>query len=498
MYCLTGWEAGSRIGASRLRKAASAVRTTSSSSWKPGSRTVRRRVVNIELPAATMVMRSASPSCPTSDSTIAASGSRRAGILGAHMPGVDAASGRRVAVVFGGESVEHEVSVITAMQVIAALGATSHQVVPLYVTKAGRWLTGSALTSVDTFRDLEALERLAEPAWLSVDPAQPGVVVAPGRRRGLLGSRPTEARTVPVDVVLPVTHGGSGENGALQGLLEMAGLPYAGSGVAASAVCMDKPLAKTVLRAAGLPVLPDVVVDRAKLASGRDGALAEIESRVGYPAFVKPTGLGSSIAAGPAADREELASRLEVAALYGARVMVEPAQAGAMEVNCAVLGDESSARASVCEQPLSEGMLTYRDKYAAGGKGAKDSGMQSSRRVIPAPLPDELTEAVRDAAVRAFQAVGAAGVARIDLFVDPAAGTFHVNEINTIPGSLAFYLWEPAGLAFPALLEDLIRLALARHEEAARSVRSIPSWLLEAGAAGAKTVEGAKLVPTDR
>lgn len=406
------------------------------------------------------------------------------------------ASGRRVAVVFGGESVEHEVSVITAMQAIAALGATSHEVVPLYVTKAGRWLTGAALTSVDAFRDLEALERVAEPVWLSVDPAQPGVVVAPGRRRGLLGSRPTEARTVPVDVVLPVTHGGSGENGALQGLLEMAGLPYAGSGVAASAVCMDKPLAKTVLRAAGLPVLPDVVVDRARLASNRDSVLAEIEERIGYPAFVKPAGLGSSIAAGPAADRDELASRLEVAALYDRRAMVEPSQAGAMEVNCSVLGDGSSARASVCEQPLSEGMLTYQDKYAPGGEGAKDSGMQSARRVIPAPLPDELTVAIRDAAVRACGAAGACGVARVDFFVEPAAGTFHVNEINTIPGSLAFYLWEPAGLAFPALLEELIRLALARHAEAGRTARSIPSWLLGAGAAGAKAGGRAKLAST--
>jgi D-alanine-D-alanine ligase len=401
------------------------------------------------------------------------------------MPGVTTASGRRVAVVFGGESVEHEVSVITAMQVIAALGATSHEVVPLYISKAGRWLTGSMLTSVDSFRDLDELHRVAEPVWLSVDPAQPGVVVAPGRRRTWLGARPADARTVPVDVVLPVTHGGAGENGALQGLLEMAGLPYAGSGVAASAVCMDKPLAKTVLRAAGLPVLPDVVAGRARLAAGRDDLLAEIEDRIGYPAFVKPVGLGSSIAAGAAGDREELVSRLEVAALYDGRLMIESAQTGATEVNCAVLGDASSARPSVCEQPLSEGMLTYQDKYAAGGKG-KGKGMQSARRLIPAPIGDELTAAVQDAAVRAFQAVGAAGVARVDLFVDPASGTLHVNEINTIPGSLAFYLWEPAGLSFPALLEELIGLAGERHAEAAMSERSIPSWLLASGASGAK------------
>ncbi len=411
-------------------------------------------------------------------------------ILGSRMPGVNTASGRRVAVVFGGESVEHEVSVITAMQVIAALRATSHEIVPLYVTKAGRWLTGSMLTTVDSFRDLHDLDRVAEPVWLSIDPAQPGVVIAPGRRRTWLGARPADARPVPVDVVLPVTHGGGGENGALQGLLEMAGLPYAGSGVAASAVCMDKPLAKTVLRAAGLPVLHDVVTDRARLAGGRDVLLAEIEERVGYPAFVKPAGLGSSIAAGAAGDREELVSRLEVAALYDRRVMVEPAQMGAIEVNCAVLGDESSARASECEQPVSEGMLSYHDKYAADGKG---KGMQSARRLIPAPIADELTAAVRDAAVRAFQAVGAAGVARVDFFVDQAAGTFRVNEVNTIPGSLAFYLWEPAGLSFPALLEELIRLAGERHAETARSVRSIPSWLLGTGAAGAKLDGGARL-----
>jgi D-alanine-D-alanine ligase len=386
-----------------------------------------------------------------------------------------ASPARRVAVIFGGESVEHEVSVITAQQVIAALGATHHEVIPLYITKQGRWCTGAELTKLESFRDLDRLVEVAEPAALSIDPTNPGLLVAPSRGRGWWGRRNEGRTTVPIDVALPVTHGGGGENGALQGLLEMAGLPYAGSGVAASAVSMDKSLAKAVMRSAGLPVLPDLVVDRERWSAGGEALLSEVEDRFAYPVFVKPVSLGSSIAAGQASDRGELASRLETAAAYDHRVMVEPAQVGVVEVNCAVLGSESAARPSVCEQPVTEGMLSYHDKYAAGGKG---KGMQGSRRIIPAPIGEELTRAVTEAAVRAFRALGAAGVARVDFFVDQANGAFHVNEVNTIPGSLAFYLWEPAGLAFPMLLEELIRLACERHRERSRTVRSIPSWLV--------------------
>lgn len=405
-----------------------------------------------------------------------------------------APSGLTVAVVFGGESVEHEVSVITGQQVMAALGATSHRAVPVYITKSGRWCTGDVLRELANFQDLERLVATAEAASLSLDPTAPGLMVAPARRRGrwqgLLGGGDDGPATTPVDVVIPVTHGGGGENGALQGLLELAGLPYAGSGVAASALSMDKALAKAVMRSAGLQVVPDVVVSRPDWRAAPDELISGVEERFGYPVFVKPVNLGSSIAVGMASDRAELSTRLETAAAYDHRIMVEPAQRGIVEVNCAVLGSGSSARPSLCEQPVSAGMLSYGDKYAAGGKA---KGMKGSRRIIPAPIGDELTGTVTRAAVAAFQALGAEGVARVDLFVDQERGAVHVNEVNTIPGSLAFYLWEPAGLGFPALLEELIGLALERHRSRSESATSIPSWLLSGQAsAGLKTSSAAR------
>jgi D-alanine-D-alanine ligase len=400
-------------------------------------------------------------------------------------------SKRRLAVIFGGESVEHEVSVITAQQVMAALDPERYLITPVYITKSGKWLTGSELTQLSNFRDLEQLTARSEQVVFNFDLARPALVTTAKRPRGWLRGG-VNSQTIPIDVAFPATHGGSGENGALQGLLEMAGVPYAGPGIAASALAMDKSLAKTAFRAAGLPVLDSVVVDSARLEAELEQVRSEIEGRFNYPVFVKPVNLGSSIAAGRADNPEQLAERLETAASYDHRLLIEPALEGVIEVNCAVLGTESQARPSACEQPVSEGMLSYRDKYASGDKA---KGMQSSRRIIPAPISEELTESIQKAAVQAFQAVGAAGVARVDFFLDPRTGSYHVNEINTIPGSLAFYLWEPVGLSFPELLDELIEQGLERHKQRTRSAKSIPAWLLS-GEMGVGSKAGAKTAPS--
>jgi D-alanine-D-alanine ligase len=389
-----------------------------------------------------------------------------------------------VACIFGSRSVEHEVSVITAQQAMAAL-APHHDGVPVYIAKDGRWYTGDALRDLRRFEDVQGLLADCTPVTPVIDASSPGMSLLPVSppRRARFG-RAAGDDAVDVEVAMPLLHGNLGEDGTLQGLLEMAGVPYTGSGVAASAIAMDKRLAKTVLRAAGLPVLADVCIDREQWRVDPRSVVERAESFAPYPLYVKPLNLGSSIGVARASDRTELHAAIEVALTYDLRCIVEAAQEGIVEINCAVLGDESGARASLLEQPTKRGLLSYDDKYRSkSGKtvGGASGGMKSAQRLIPAPLDAALAERITTAALRSFAAVGAAGVARIDLMVDAAAGTLIVNEINPIPGSLSFYLFEPAGTSFTALLDELIEIAQRRHARRAASTAVFERWMLGGG-----------------
>ncbi len=392
-----------------------------------------------------------------------------------------------VGVIFGSRSVEHEVSVITAHQAMAAL-SSAHRAVPVYIAKDGRWFTGDGLRQLSRFAQVDALLAECTPVTPVIDAARPGLTLQPydTPRRGLFARGSGDP--VEVDLAMPLVHGGYGEDGTLQGLLEMAGVAYTGSDVTASAVAMDKHLAKTVLRGAGLPVLADAVIEREAWEAAADDAVRAAEAAGPYPLFVKPLTLGSSIGVSRAADEAELRDALEVALTYDSRCIVEPGQEQIVEVNCAVLGDHTGARASLLEQPTKRGLLSYDDKYRAGGgkSGAsKSAGMKGAQRIIPAPLADALTARIRDAALSAFAAVGAAGVARVDFMVDTAGDSFVVNELNPIPGSLSSYLFEPDGLSFTALLDELIDIARRRHARRQRSTAVFDRWML--GGGGAKT-----------
>lgn len=393
----------------------------------------------------------------------------------------------RVGMIFGGRSVEHEVSVLTAHQAIAALPRDKYTPVPIYISKAGQWFTGDALLDLKNFRDLERLQTLAEPVLFSADATRPGLLSRrTPERKGIFGGRATpEAEIEPLDIAFPLLHGTHGEDGTLQGLLELADLPYVGCGVEAAAIGMDKVMTKVALRAAGVPVLPDYSLSRARWQREPDAVVEEIEALFPYPVFVKPVSLGSSIAVSNAEDRVALRFSIDLAATYDSRVMVEPTQQNIVEINCSVLGMGDEARASTCERPVSAGTLSYEEKYLKGGKS---DGMKGARRIIPADIGAELTAGIQARAVEAFRAIGAAGVSRVDFLVRPADDTFYVNEINTLPGSLAFYLWEPSGLPFPELLTTLIGYAQARHREKRRSTFSFSSSLLSANAMlGSKT-----------
>ncbi|MGE3269338.1 MAG: D-alanine--D-alanine ligase family protein, partial [Chloroflexota bacterium] len=297
-------------------------------------------------------------------------------------------------------------------------------------------------------------------------------------------------RVTVVDVVFPVIHGTYGEDGTLQGLLELAAVPYVGAGVVGSAVGMDKIIMKAAFQAQQLPVVNYLWFTRKRWQSEADKVADEIERTLRYPLFVKPANLGSSIGISKATDRAALFDAIEVAANYDRRLLVEEAFEGGIEVNCAVLGNDDP-QASVCEQPIAwTEILSYEDKYLRGGKGkggGGGEGMASLTRRIPAPIPDDLTAEVQRLAVAAFRAVDCAGLARIDFLVDPTSGRVAVNEINTMPGSLAFYLWEASGVSFPALVDRLLELALERHRERQQTTFSFDSALLQKFSRGKAT-----------
>ncbi len=386
-----------------------------------------------------------------------------------------------VGVIFGGRSVEHDVSIVTAHQAMAVLGE-DHEVVPVYVTREGRWLTSPGLEDLSAYRD-RRWDEVGEEALLPAQPGWGGLKVAGGRLRG--------PRRIPLDVVVCAVHGTYGEDGTLQGLLELADLAYTGSGVVASAVGMDKVAMKALFGSAGLPTVPHVLVEASHLDRDPEAVTDAVESRIGYPAFVKPSRLGSRVGIGKARDRAELAAALGVARRYDRRLLVERSMEGCIEINCSVLGGGGRApQVSVCEQPVAwQEFLTFEDKYMRspkGGSSPKDAGMASLDRRIPAPVSESLTKQIQDNAVRAFRAVGAAGVARVDAFADEATGDAWVMEINTVPGSFSFYLWEPSGLSFGALTERLIDIALGEHRAKSELMFTFDSGMLD-GSGGAKS-----------
>jgi D-alanine-D-alanine ligase len=375
-----------------------------------------------------------------------------------------------------------------------------HQVVPIYIDREGRWFTGPALRRVESYR---AAQLDAEPVVLDLGagvlrsaavPAPAAPAPAPARRGFLRGGasepaappapRPTEYR---LDVIIPATHGTQGEDGCLQGALELADIPYAGPTLECAVLAMNKAVTKSMLRAAGVPVVDDMTLRRSDYErDGADATVAKVRARFGLPVYAKPASLGSSVGVKRCADEAELAEALELAFELDRVALVEPAVEGGKEINCAVLGRPGAElRTSVCEQPVAseDGYLSFEDKYMrqGGGKddggGLKTEGMAATDRIIPAPIPDEQTEQVRDLARRTFAAIGGTGVARVDLLLD-AQDRLFVNEPNTIPGSFAFYLWEPAGLPFPDLLDELIDIALAEHAEKHQTTRTFDSNLL--------------------
>ncbi len=366
----------------------------------------------------------------------------------------------RVGVFFGGKSVEHEVSVISAIQAFNAFDREKYDVIPVYITKDNEFYTGEYAGKIEEYRDIPALIRKSTRVIVVNDGGRTKLVRYPMKKFG-------DSTEAEIDVAFPVVHGTNVEDGALQGYFQTLNIPYAGCDVVSSAVGMDKYVMKAVLKDNGIPVLDCVTVTALEYAKDSDKIIDETEQKIGFPAIVKPINLGSSVGIKIGRDKDGLAEALDYAFTFSGRVLVERAITNLREINCSVCGDKDEAEASECEEPIgSDEILSFEDKYVSGGaKESKSSGMASLKRKIPADISKETREEIRSVAVKAFKCLGCSGVSRIDFMIDSDENKVYLNEINTIPGSLAFYLWESVGVKYPRLLDKMVSLALKRERE---------------------------------
>ncbi|MDE6532760.1 MAG: D-alanine--D-alanine ligase [Muribaculaceae bacterium] len=391
-----------------------------------------------------------------------------------------------VAVFFGGRSVEHEISVISALQAINAFDRNKYNIIPIYISKQGRWFTGPLTLDIRNYKDMKSLEEKSEEVYMRPEYGDYNLYRAnPG---GGIFSKKNPVYE-ELHVAIPVLHGSHGEDGMFEGLLETIGIPFAGCDTLSSANGMDKITMKMILRSEGIPVVDYVWFTDKEWISGKESIIARIESELGYPVIVKPANLGSSVGIGAASDRDTLIEKIDNAERFSQRIIVEHKVEDMMEINCSVLGDADEHESSVCEEPISKGeFLSYEEKYGGGAK----AGMQASEKKIPADIPVEMSEAIRKMAGETFRVLSCHGVSRVDVMVDRKDNSIYVNEINTIPGSLSFYLWEESGISFTDLMDRLVELALKRKRETDRKTFTYDANIFAMGGGVKGGVKGAK------
>jgi D-alanine-D-alanine ligase len=354
----------------------------------------------------------------------------------------------RLAILYGGRSAEHEVSVVSARSLMAAIDRSKYEIVPIAITKAGRWMVPA-----------KAPDQLQAPAGSLPGTGEEGTGVALTREGEEAGLRPVDggARLGSVDVVFPVLHGPYGEDGTVQGMLELAGVAYVGAGVLASALGMDKEMQKQLFKGRGLPVVPHIHVHVEDWRRSPDMVCDFADAEIGLPCFTKPSSLGSSIGISKCSTVAELRDGLDLALSYDRKALIEKAIIG-RELECAVLGNDDPEASVVGEVVPTHEFYDFADKYIEEGSELR----------IPAPIPEQTSEEVRRLAVEAFRTIDCAGMARVDFFWDEASGALYLNEINTIPGftPISMYpkLWDATGLPYAKLIDRLIELAVERHK----------------------------------
>lgn len=394
----------------------------------------------------------------------------------------------KIAVLFGGKSTEHEISIISAIQAIGNINRDKYEVIPVYMTKNNEFYIGENIGKISSYTDIPKLLRESTRVIFVNNGNGADIIRYPFKtfHKGLVSS---------IDIAFPIVHGTNVEDGNLQGYLHTLGIPYVGCDVISSAVGMDKYVMKTILKDNDIPVLDCVLVFSNDYDKNPNELVEKIENSTPYPVIVKPINLGSSVGISKASNRSELLESLETAFLFSQKILVEKAVQNLKEINCSVLGDYEFAESSECEEPVnSDDILSFEDKYIGGSKDGGSKGMATLKRKIPADITQEQREYIRGLAVKAFRVLGCSGVSRIDFMMDEVSGEIWLNEINTIPGSLSFYLWEPVGMKYTNLLDRMIELALKREREQSNLTYSFESNVLAGvNLGGAKGSKGSKM-----
>ena len=390
----------------------------------------------------------------------------------------------KVGVIFGGETVEHEVSIITAVQAMEHIDQNKYEIVPIYISKDRIWYTGAMLKEIEIYKDFNELKRYAKQVVLT----KIGDKFYLQKTKGLFRKNVTD-----IDIAFPIVHGNNVEDGTLQGYLDSVGIPYVGSKVLGSALGQDKVVMKQVFRDMGLPIVDYTWFFDSEYADDTENIFAKVK-KLGYPVVVKPATLGSSVGITYVKEEKNLANAIEEAMKYDSKLVVEKAVENLIEVNCSVFGNYSHQEASVIEEVTSDDeILTYQDKYIGGSKGklkGGSKGMASASRIIPARISKELENNIKETSKQAFKALNLGGVCRIDYLIDKKTNKYYINEPNTIPGSLAYYLWEPTGKKYEDLLDEMITLSIKDYKNRSRKIYSFESNILSNY--GVKGLKGAK------
>ena len=399
----------------------------------------------------------------------------------------------KVGVFFGGNSVEHEVSIITALQAVENIDKNKYDVIPVYIAKDNKMYCGNFIGDIKQYKNIKDLLHVSSQVTLA---QRKDKVILLKCNKKFYESSVYDY----IDIAFPIVHGTNVEDGTLQGYLKMFNLPYVGSDVISSAVGMDKYVCKCLLKENNIPVLDCKCFSLKDFNDSLENIVTDIENGIPYPVIVKPVNLGSSVGIKIAKNKEELEDAISDAFSYSKKILVERAIKNLREINCSVVGDYESADASECEEPVkTDEILSFSDKYLSGGKkmGNKLSGntsMNSGVLKLPAEINSDTRKTIQELALKTFKVLGCSGVIRIDFMIDQDSNSIYVNEVNTIPGSLSFHLWKATNVNYPELLDRLIDLSLKRNREDKNMTYSFDSNILsDFSIHGLKGSKGAKM-----
>lgn len=384
---------------------------------------------------------------------------------------------RKIGLFFGSRSVEHEISIITAMQILSAIDREKYEVVPIYISKSGEFFTGDYLKEIKNFKNLSLIPKNSHKI---------GYLKLNFKNKLIFELESIFNKKIEIDIAFSTIHGTYGEDGKIQGFFEMLNIPYVGADVTSSALGMDKVLMKEIFKANNLPIVNYCWIKRSKWENKKEIVIKNVEEKIKYPMFIKPANLGSSIGITKAYNRENLIQGVEIAKYYDRKIIFEESIENPKEINCSVLGNDEPI-ASVCEEVKSNrGFLDYESKYKI--RPGKEQVIKKFGHIIPAKISEDKSKEIQELAIKAFKAIDCKGIARIDFLMDNNSEKIYVNEINTMPGAISFYLWEASGIPFPNLIDNLINLAIEIYEDKNKNITSIDTDVLLENLRGLKGI----------